>query len=72
MNSYLIWSFEHRAWWKPDGFGYTLALEKAGRFTLELGAAFVESANRYRPFDDPFEALVPLDEVSEFRATFSV
>lgn len=32
---YLIWSNEHRAWWRPRGRGYTMQLEKAGRYSRE-------------------------------------
>lgn len=28
---WLIWSYEHDAWWKPGGFGYTSTLAEAGR-----------------------------------------
>lgn len=29
---YVIWSFEHQAWWRPGAMGYTGNLEHAGRF----------------------------------------
>lgn len=32
-EDYLVWSNEHRAWWKPGGHGYTRGLVEAGRFT---------------------------------------
>ena len=33
--SYLIWSNEHRMWWRPNRGGYTRSLEAAGRYTRE-------------------------------------
>ncbi len=35
MDNYLIWSNEHRAWWRPNARGYTLQLEKAGRYSRD-------------------------------------
>ena len=35
MENYLIWSNEHRAWWRPNSRGYTLQLEKAGRYSRD-------------------------------------
>jgi hypothetical protein len=32
---YLIWSNEHRAWWGPDHCGYSVGLQKAGRYTRD-------------------------------------
>ena len=32
---YLIWSNEHRAWWRPNSAGYTSQFEKAGRYSRE-------------------------------------
>jgi hypothetical protein len=32
---YLIWSFEHRAWWGPDECGYTEDLAQAGRYSAD-------------------------------------
>ena len=33
--NYLIWSNEHRMWWKPARRGYTEGLALAGRYTRE-------------------------------------
>ena len=32
---YLIWSNEHRAWWKPHSGGYTTDIRKAGVYSRE-------------------------------------
>ncbi|MET0423626.1 MAG: hypothetical protein ABW046_07120 [Actinoplanes sp.] len=33
--SYLIWSHQHNAWWRPDARGYTGRISEAGRYTRE-------------------------------------
>jgi hypothetical protein len=48
-TTYVIWSFEHAAWWRPGGYGYTPHLEEAGRFTGDQAAAIVAQANLYQP-----------------------
>lgn len=32
---YLIWSNEHRAWWRPKSRGYTINMDRAGRYDRE-------------------------------------
>ena len=32
---YVIWSFEHQAWWAPEERGYVTDLALAGRYTAE-------------------------------------
>lgn len=32
---YLIWSNEHRGWWKPGGYGYARGIGYAGRFSRD-------------------------------------
>jgi hypothetical protein len=44
---YLIWSNEHRAWWKANRHGYTTATHKAGQFSYEEAKQICEDANRY-------------------------
>lgn len=36
--NYLIWSNEHRAWWRPTGRGYTEELAEAGAHTADEAA----------------------------------
>jgi hypothetical protein len=47
MERYLIWSNEHRGWWKKNLHGYTTLTHKAGQFSLEEASEIVASANRY-------------------------
>lgn len=35
MGNYLIWSNEHRAWWRPDARGYTVHVDRAGRYSRD-------------------------------------
>jgi hypothetical protein len=32
---YLVWSNEHRGWWKAGGWGYDAGLKMAGRFSRD-------------------------------------
>lgn len=45
MDDYLIWSEEHHAWWKPNGWGYTSQMREAGRYSKERADAIVKGAN---------------------------
>lgn len=47
MMLYLIWSNEHRGWWKPNRHGYTTLTQRAGQFSLEGATEIVTHANRY-------------------------
>lgn len=44
MPGYLIWSNEHRMWWRPDGRGYTDSLDEAGRYVRETAERIVADA----------------------------
>lgn len=41
----VIWSYEHNGWWKPDSWGYTNDLRRAGRYTLDEAKKILEGAN---------------------------
>ena len=32
-QQYLVWSNEHRAWWRPNSAGYTIDVRQAGRYS---------------------------------------
>ena len=46
QSHYLIWSMEHRAWWKPGGWGYTTVTHKAGRYQPQEAIKLCAEANR--------------------------
>ena len=39
MREYVIWSWRHSQWWKPDHAGYTSHLSEAGRYTEQEAGA---------------------------------
>lgn len=41
---YLIWSNEHRAWWKPNSCGYTTNIIEAGTYSQVQMAEIVQGA----------------------------
>lgn len=42
---YVIWSFEHGAYWRPAECGYTRALAEAGRYSQADAERIIASAN---------------------------
>lgn len=44
---YLIWSGEHRQWWKPNSMGYTSEVHEAGWYS-EYDAYKIEEQSRLR------------------------
>jgi hypothetical protein len=45
---WLIWSNEHRGWWKPNRCGYCKRRDEAGRYGFEEAKQIVTDAN-YAP-----------------------
>jgi hypothetical protein len=41
---YLVWSNEHRGWWKPGGYGYSTGLRGAGHFSRDQAIAIRKQA----------------------------
>ncbi len=65
--AYLIWSIEHTAWWRPDGWGYTSSLAEAGRYEREEAERIVRSANVV----EVHECLIPDTAVAPISAAVS-
>jgi hypothetical protein len=64
-REWLVWSYEHRGWWKPTLRGYTAELAEAGRYTLAQATEICEKANRYA--DTVQEKMVHISEANEFK-----
>lgn len=43
-GEWLIWSNQHRMWWRPRHHGYTPQIEEAGRYTEQEARAVVAKA----------------------------
>lgn len=44
---YLIWSYEHDAWWKPGWHGYTKDISEAGRYDEVVAKGICKQANSF-------------------------
>lgn len=58
-KSFLIWSIEHGAWWKPAHRGYTEKRKEAGMYSFEEACKIVKTAN-IGLYDVPNEAMIEL------------
>ena len=67
MRDWVIWSYEHRAWWKPGDMGYTTDFEQAGRYTQ---AEAVEKSQVKDNEGMPQEVPVGPELIAAFRSTF--
>lgn len=45
---WVVWSFEHDAWWRPNRWGYTPNLAEAGRYTQSDALEIERRANVVR------------------------
>lgn len=63
MNQeFLIWSFDHDGWWRPNENGYAEEMQQAGRYTLEQALSICTEANRsfHAGYSEmPNEAMIP-------------
>lgn len=60
---FVIWSYEHEAWWRPHRLGYTPLLIDAGLYTTVEAARIVDDANRITVN----EQAIPLVKAAAFR-----
>jgi len=67
---YLIWSNEHRAWWRDNRCGYTTRLAEAGFYTREDALAICTDAHGgWRLNEPPPEIMVLGVDAHEVLAT---
>ena len=60
-KKYLIWSNEHRMWWKPNSFGYTPHISDAGIFSKEKASEIVAQATQWLDTAVPQELAVDIE-----------
>lgn len=65
---FLVWSNEHRGWWRANRSGYTGAMPAAGRYSFEEAFAICNQANIVQNHggQPPMETMVPAPESTEF------
>lgn len=44
-KGFLIWSYEHASWWKPDERGYTKSVFEAGTYSYKRAREIVEKSD---------------------------
>lgn len=60
-RNYLVWSNEHRAWWRADSSGYTRNVAQAGLYTRDDAISISHKArDGWEPGDLPDEIPVLL------------
>lgn len=65
---YVIWSTEHRGWWRPARRGYTHHLAEAGAYSRDVALDICREANKrvWPPGEDqvrlPEEIMILLDD----------
>lgn len=58
--AFLVYSKEHRGFWKKPTLGYTESINEAGRFTYEEAKQIVQHANRHLLEDGSWEEIMTL------------
>ena len=59
---WVIWSFEHEGWWKPNGNGYTQDFTEAGKYTFDQADEIIIHANSHGQRN---EAMLPYSFAKE-------
>lgn len=63
-RDYVVWSNEHRAWWRAGSAGYTRRVEKAGRYTRDEALAIsFRGRNGWEPDSLPDEIAVRVEDL---------
>lgn len=65
METYLVWSHEHSAWWRPNSAGYTVHVKAAGRYSRDEAIEICRARIGWQNDKPPAEIPVRLDDVIE-------
>jgi hypothetical protein len=66
MTAYLIWSNEHRAWWGPNNAGYTVDINRAGRYSRDAAIdTCAKARDGFTAHDVPTEIPVREDDAAD-------
>jgi hypothetical protein len=58
-EAFLIWSNQHKSWWRPNSQGYTYFVEKAGRYNREQAMRIAAQTWRHAENGPPDEIAIP-------------
>lgn len=62
VRTWLIWSNEHSAWWKPNQNGYTTDITGAGRYAYNVALEICKGANAHnKDAGVPNETMIPFE-----------
>lgn len=67
-EKWLIWSNEHKGWWRPNEMGYTGHKELAGRYTFEKALEIVKDCNRHKKWEHTPDEEMPVPNETMFPA----
>lgn len=67
-GEYLIWSNEHRAWWRPKSQGYTVKTKAAGRYSRAEALSICRARDGWDPSRAPDEVPVLAADIAEIEA----
>lgn len=72
-NVWLVWSNEHKGWWRRDGNGYSQHVIDAKRFSYQEACAVVHQSNQHRWFclAEPHETMVPITSLPDHPNTYA-
>lgn len=62
-SKWVVWSFEHDAWWAPNERGYVQDLKNAGRYTEAKAVEIERMANRYGPVNERAMSLASAEQL---------
>lgn len=67
VERYLVWSNEHRAWWRPDRCGYTRNVTNAGIYSRADAIEIARASSTHIDWTctSPDEIAVRIDDLSE-------